>query len=233
MSILIVEDNKASAKLLDVLLKKDGYETIVAFSAKEALEYLFARPSISLVITDLKMPEVDGFMLIKAIRSSPVTERMPVIVCSAVADLSHIKEAIDSGCNHYIVKPIQSSQVLAKVAKIMQEEPSILRSDKAKKQFDLDDKMFREIADAFILLLQDQIMLIEKNRCKWPINLQIINLAESAEIIGAERLHLLLEKRFLGKRSDTPKSYTPDDISALCWEMNAALMELKESRREG
>ena len=59
MSILIVEDDKISAKILEVNLKKWNYQTIMARNGKEALECLSRVPEIELVIADIMMPEID------------------------------------------------------------------------------------------------------------------------------------------------------------------------------
>ena len=87
MSILIVEDNPVSARMLEVTLQKNGYSTVRARTGREALDELREHGTqIEMVITDIMMPEMDGLELFSAIRSNPKWRSLPVVVASAAAD---------------------------------------------------------------------------------------------------------------------------------------------------
>ena len=67
MSILIVEDNTISLKTVEMMLQSNGLETVSAKSGLQALEKLESRTDIQLVLTDLMMPDLDGYQLLEAI----------------------------------------------------------------------------------------------------------------------------------------------------------------------
>ena len=109
MSILIVEDNPISAKVLDLNLSKAGYATILAVNGREALKCLELVPDIDLVITDLSMPEMDGFTLVSTMREHPEWSRVPVVAASAMGEVAAVQRMAEMGCKRFLVKPIRSS----------------------------------------------------------------------------------------------------------------------------
>ena len=82
MSILIVEDNSINAMVLENLLTKGGYHTTVAKSALDALACLPHMKDLQLMITDLSMPDMDGFTILEKLRESPTLREIPVLVVS-------------------------------------------------------------------------------------------------------------------------------------------------------
>jgi two-component system chemotaxis response regulator CheY len=98
MSILIAEDNAVTSKLMQLNLEKLGYASIFAKNGSEALEKLKASDDIRLVITDILMPDMDGLTLFQAIKSTPLFQNIPVIICSSLSDAPSIKKAASLGC---------------------------------------------------------------------------------------------------------------------------------------
>jgi CheY-like chemotaxis protein len=115
MAILIVEDNKASARFMEIMLQKDDHQTVMAYDAEMALEILADRTDIELIIADIVMPKVDGLELIKEIRKNPAWADIQIIMCSALRCMKTIKKAVSSGCNHYMIKPIKKPDLLKKI----------------------------------------------------------------------------------------------------------------------
>jgi CheY-like chemotaxis protein len=115
MTILIVEDNKASARFIEIILQKDDYQTVAAYDAAAALGILADRSDIQLIIADVVMPRVDGIELIEEIRKNPAWTNIPIIMCSSLRDMETIKKAIKSGCNYYMIKPIKKAALLEKI----------------------------------------------------------------------------------------------------------------------
>ena len=122
MAILIVEDNKASARFIEIILHKDGHQTALAFDAATALHILADRADIRLVIADIVMPGVDGIELIEAVRKNPAWAHIPIIMCSSLRDMQTVKKAIKSGCNYYMVKPIRKAALLEKIHEALKTE---------------------------------------------------------------------------------------------------------------
>jgi CheY-like chemotaxis protein len=198
MSILIVEDNAISAKVLEFNLQKNAYQTVVAQSAKEALEHLTAEHQVRLIIADIMMPEMDGLELLSKIKEQPEWKDIPVIMCSSLADMETVKEAVRAGCRHYLIKPVKKEQLLAKVREALDNEKPILDEKREMiSQFGLDEKTHDELTRIFASMLDDRIGWLEKRiegKTEGAKSLDLLDLLENAVYFGAERLRSLLEE---------------------------------------
>jgi two-component system, cell cycle response regulator len=114
IEILVVEDSKTQARWLGMLLKQQGYRTSVAYDGQEAMEML-ADSVPALVITDIMMPEVDGFELCRRIKSDERLGGIPVILLTALSDPSDVLHAIKCGADNFITKPYDPDFLLSRV----------------------------------------------------------------------------------------------------------------------
>ena len=102
MSILIVDDEKEIADLVDVILRNEGFSTIKCYDALEALKKAQENPAIDLAILDVMMPGLDGFSLCAKIRE---THTYPIIMLTArVEDVDKIT-GLTIGADDYVTKP--------------------------------------------------------------------------------------------------------------------------------
>jgi len=108
-TILVVDDEEMLRNLLRKILVKEGYRVLTASSAPEALEKL-ASESIDLVISDVQMPEMDGFELLKALKKD--YPQIGVIVMTAYGDAYTVRDALLLGADEYITKPFKSFEVV-------------------------------------------------------------------------------------------------------------------------
>ena len=129
MSILIVDDNRVSCKIVDLNLRKHGYETLIAYSGKEALEVLESHDDIDLVVTDIKMPDLDGLELLRRMRENKTWVDIPVIMCTVVAAMETVHQAAALGARHYMLKPINAGQFIQKVRFILMEKEMYKSAD--------------------------------------------------------------------------------------------------------
>ncbi len=192
MSILIVEDNPVSVKVLDLNLRKQGYDTVMAKSGIEALEKMESDPDIELIISDIMMPEMNGIQLLGKIKTNPNWQDIPVIMCTAMADMDVVKKAVEMGCKHYVVKPLNIGQMLAKVKEVLRNvKPVISSKDKIMAQLNLDEESFSDIIHSFLDLLDAQIhkldSIAETNLSTDTIT-NMSDLYESASILGAVKI---------------------------------------------
>ena len=111
--ILVVDDNADLREYLTRLLESD-YAVRTAADGAEALEQLAERLP-DLVLTDVMMPNLDGFQLLARLREDPRTQRLPVIVLSARAGEEATVEGLDAGADDYLVKPFSGPELLARV----------------------------------------------------------------------------------------------------------------------
>ena len=114
-TILIVDDLEANRVLLERSLASAGYRTLSAECGASALALLGTQP-VDLVLLDWMMPGLSGLDTLRAIRQSHSLDILPVIMCTAVGEDDNIVEAIESGANDYVVKPISLPVLRARMA---------------------------------------------------------------------------------------------------------------------
>jgi len=119
--ILVVDDNTTNVQFLVDLLQMVGFEVHSTTGVTEALAAHAARP-FDLVITDLVMPERDGFDLIHAIRSGPHAPHTPIIVASASAFPGDQVRSAAAGADAFVPKPVESLALLQKMAGLLKIE---------------------------------------------------------------------------------------------------------------
>jgi CheY-like chemotaxis protein len=127
--ILLVEDSRLDVELtLDAFREARLANTVyVASTGQEALDYLFGRgkfadrgayPLPNLVLLDLKLPGVDGFTVLREVKSTPILKRLPVIILTSSKEEGDRAVTYDSGANSYIVKPVSFAGFLDVVRQI-------------------------------------------------------------------------------------------------------------------
>jgi two-component system cell cycle sensor histidine kinase/response regulator CckA len=113
MKVLIADDNDASCKLLRALLEADGHAVTIAADGREALELLERYP-VDAIISDLLMPNLDGFRLCREIRQDSRWHRTPFICYTAIyCSLDDEKLAFDLGADAYLRKPSSRAAILS------------------------------------------------------------------------------------------------------------------------
>ena len=110
--ILIVEDEKNIARVLELELTYEGYETGVAYTGSEGL-IQFRENEWDLVLLDLMLPEIHGLDVLKRIRSSDAG--IPVILLTAKNDVKDKVAGLDLGANDYVTKPFEIEELLARI----------------------------------------------------------------------------------------------------------------------
>lgn len=112
MSIIIVDDEREIADLVDVVLKNEGYDTIKYYDSLEAYTEIQQNNDIDLAILDVMMPGIDGFELCTKIRES---HTYPIIMLTArVEDIDKIT-GLSIGADDYVTKPFNPLELLARV----------------------------------------------------------------------------------------------------------------------
>ncbi|MBD3217127.1 MAG: response regulator [candidate division Zixibacteria bacterium] len=107
--ILVVDDEEMLRKLLFKILDKEGYNVLLASSGREALD-IISRERVDLIVTDVKMPEMDGFELLK--KAKEKYPRIGVIVMTAFGDAYTVRDALLLGADEYITKPFKSFEIV-------------------------------------------------------------------------------------------------------------------------
>jgi len=116
MKILVVEDEKDLNRVITKHLKKNNYSVDSCFDGEEALDYI-SYGEYDLIITDIMMPKIDGYGLIKQLRNDK--NSTPVIMLTAKDGLDDKILGLDSGADDYIVKPFEFDELLARIRVLM------------------------------------------------------------------------------------------------------------------
>lgn len=110
-TVLVVDDDKEIADLVEIHLVSDGFKVFKAYNARDGYE-MFRRQRIQIMILDIMMPEIDGLTLCQMIRK---TSTIPIIMLSAKsADLDKIV-GLSTGADDYVVKPFNPLELTARV----------------------------------------------------------------------------------------------------------------------
>ena len=112
--ILVAEDSPTQALRLRLLLERSGYEVIVAADGREALEAA-RREKPTLVISDVVMPEMDGYGLSRSIKSDSDLHQIPVMLVTTLSDPQDVIRGIEAGADNFVVKPYEEDYLAARV----------------------------------------------------------------------------------------------------------------------
>lgn len=211
MKILIVEDNAVNSRILELSLQKHNYQTITAQNGKEALDRLKADTDVQLVVADIMMPEMDGIELLTTMQEQPELESIPVIMCTALGDKEMALRAAKLGCEHYLLKPIDPRDLVARVGEVLAEQQPILR-DRAwvESTLGLDDAAYGEVAAAFSAEVSRALELLGRDNGGGAASQRqwLAQLTESATMLGAERVWRIIDNLVgaeLGAGPDTTR----------------------------
>lgn len=132
--ILVVEDNRTQAEYLRYILDKEGYEVRLAPNGMEALE-IIKKENPFLILTDVMMPEMDGYELCKTIKNSDKTASIPVILVTHLFDPVDVLKGLEVGADNFIIKPYTpecinsgiNSVLVVKKTHMNEEKPCLLK----------------------------------------------------------------------------------------------------------
>lgn len=117
--VMLVEDHHEMAAYIAGILKP-SYNLVIAGNGREALKKLQELPVLpSLVVSDVMMPEMDGFTLLETLKHSEAYCNIPVIMLTALADQRHKLKALHTGVDDYLTKPFLSAELLARTANLI------------------------------------------------------------------------------------------------------------------
>jgi putative two-component system response regulator len=112
--ILVVDDNSDLRELAETILKTQGYDVTLAENGKEALG-IFDQRELDLIVSDISMPEMDGFALLKAVRSRDAGAAVPFLFLSAYSQKSNLAQARRLAVDDYLFKPFDARELLEAV----------------------------------------------------------------------------------------------------------------------
>lgn len=115
MKVLIIDDSEMVRNYYYYILKNAGFEVISAIDGADGIEKLFRAPDISLIVSDINMPNMDGYTMIEKIREDPQFEDLPIIIISTENEAMDKQKGYDAGADVYIVKPIDPNILIENI----------------------------------------------------------------------------------------------------------------------
>ena len=146
VSVLIVEDDRNIAELLQMYLEKEGYTVTTAYDGGQGLSK-FRAIQPDLVLLDVMMPVMDGWAVCKAIRADSQT---PVIMLTAKSETDDKVQGLRAGADDYITKPFEMKEVLARIEAVLRRTSGVSTEKKARRL--VYDKLVIDM-DAFELII--------------------------------------------------------------------------------
>jgi len=207
--ILVVDDDTAQQDLLYEILKNQEFKVTLADNGLQALKKL-KKKNFDLVLTDIQMPEMDGFKLLQKVKNSKKTKNLPVIALSGMTDKS-LQEYLEMGFSDYLLKPYSANALLKSVSKILNVKISFLENnfpsgEKVESQlYNLqelkvftgeDDQALHNILQSLMESIEDNIEVLKRaleEKDKETIRLTAHKMLPMLRQIKAERLVEVLE----------------------------------------
>ena len=114
--VLIVEDSITISKMVKICLEKQNYEVYSVYDGLSAVNTaLNIKPD--LILLDALIPEINGYIVVEALKQNDLSRSIPIIMMSAKAQIDDIKKAINLGADDYLVKPFTPEELINKVNK--------------------------------------------------------------------------------------------------------------------
>jgi HAMP domain-containing protein/CheY-like chemotaxis protein/signal transduction histidine kinase len=112
-TVLLVDDDARNIFALSSVLERRGMRVLTATTGREAIALAESTPDLAIVLTDIMMPEMDGYQTIAAIRSNAAFRRLPIIALTAKAMKGDREKCLEAGASDYLAKPVNTEQLLS------------------------------------------------------------------------------------------------------------------------
>lgn len=115
--LLVVEDDRELNKTVCAYLNQNGYETVGCLNANEAYDAMYGGMLFDLIISDIMMPDVDGFEFAKTVRT--LNQEIPILFMTARDDFDAKRRGFQAGIDDYMVKPVDLDELLLRIEALM------------------------------------------------------------------------------------------------------------------
>lgn len=160
--LLIVDDNTQNLYMLETLLKTNGFEVVQAVNGTEALELARTAPP-DLIISDILMPEMDGFSLCRAWRSDEQLKKIPFIFYTATyTDPKDERFALSLGADRFLVKPMEPITLVENVRQVLETQRNHGKEDEQLQVEKKEEDYYREYSEVLIHKLEDKMVQLQE-----------------------------------------------------------------------
>jgi adenylate cyclase len=120
-SVLVVDDIRVGRKVLEKLMRMQGYQVRSAEDGVQALELIRSQP-FDLILLDILMPRMDGYQVLEKIKADPKLNHIPVIMISSVDETAPIIRCIELGADDYVTKPYNRILLKARIKQYVEKK---------------------------------------------------------------------------------------------------------------
>ncbi len=180
--ILIAEDSPTQAENLRYFLEQHGYQVVAAKNGREALD-MVARYKPHLLISDIVMPEMDGYQLCHSIRAEQGMEDLPIIFLTVLSDPADIMKSLECGADSFIMKPFKEEPLIERIRLLLASQDLRKRKEKPEPvEVVFHGKKFRINADR----LQIMNLLISTYEAAVETNSELLKAQRELQDLNAE-----------------------------------------------
>ncbi len=232
LRVLVVDDDKVSRVLMERILGNAGMDVVAVSSAEEALREI-DNGRFDAVVTDIMMPGMDGIEFINRLRDDPRTAKLPIMVCSAVADRESVTSAIHTGVNDYMVKPIDGAMLVEKLRRMVSKARLAVDDVKSalqRLQLEGDPEFYKAVLDDFVEEIKSDLRELSEavaSGDKQTVDVVAARLKGGAANLGAQGITAVAE--------ELARAATNDDFDAARrWltDLQDLLVELERFKEE-
>jgi len=195
--LLIVDDSPTQAKLLEHLLLAHRYRVVVARNGSEALELIVAHAP-DMVISDILMPEMDGFELCRRVREMEQPKRTPIILLTHLNDPADVLHSLEVGADYFVSKPYSNRLLLSRIGSVLQGERACRKGETdeevAVSYHGQNFRIHATCAHTIELLLATYELAADKNQDLLSAKLSLSNLNRELEQRVIERTAALTQE---------------------------------------
>ena len=115
MRALVIDDSRAVRIIIGKIHREIGMDVVEAANGLEALEQLKRGPDVELILVDWNMPEMNGYDLIRAVRSDRARDGVRILMVTSESQREQVTQALNAGANEYLMKPFNKDVLVAKL----------------------------------------------------------------------------------------------------------------------
>ena len=137
LTVLVIEDDEGIVEFVKLGLRYENFHVESADEGEEGID-LAQRVNPAIIILDIGLPgDIDGLEVCRRLRQNPTTQKIPILMLTAMSDSSHKVEGLNTGADDYLAKPFDFDELVARIRAILRLQQRILQADDAQQ----NDKM--------------------------------------------------------------------------------------------
>ena len=249
-NVLIVDDVVENIQIAMNILREENYNLTFALSGEEALK-LFENNHFDIILLDIMMPDMDGYIVCEEIRKIPHYAQVPIIFLTAKTDIDAISKAFEKGGSDYVAKPFHADELLSRVkshlelhrARLVLEQNNLSLQAKVKYE---KERLLTEVEAVQKEIIYTLTELIEN--CSTETGRHVVRVASMAELLAkydpslsdedaynmyhASPLHDIGKIAIPNEILDKPGALTDDEFEVMKTHTTLAHQFLKHSKRQ-